>query len=170
MPLEWLSVGVKFVHVGAIALWSAGLVALPFIYRQRGGLKGAPLHRLHEFARFLYVGIVSPAAFVAVGSGTALVFIEGTYEAWFSAKLALVAVMTGIHIFSGLMVIRLFEPEGKYPLWRFALVMPFTLLVVCSILVMVLSKPELGLPDDFAAFFAPGALSQIVGGIIGDWK
>src|SRR5690606_20968502 len=57
MIVAWI----KFIHVAAIALWSGGLVALPFLYHQRKGLEGEELHRLHAFTRFFYVGLVSPA-------------------------------------------------------------------------------------------------------------
>lgn len=166
---DWLSVVVKAIHIGAIAFWSAGLIALPFMYRQRAGLEDRALYRLHAFTRRLYVGVVSPAAFLAIGSGTVLIFLQGTYEAWFSAKLALVALLAGIHIFSGLMVLKLFEPDGRYPAWRFAMVVPGTLLVISSILVLVLGKPTLTMPSEMAAFFAPGALSKMAGGLIGGW-
>ncbi|UXN74053.1 CopD family protein [Devosia sp. A8/3-2] len=167
---DWLSVVVKAIHIGAIAFWAAGLIALPFMYRQRVGLEGTPLHRLHAFTRRLYVGVVSPAAFLAIGSGTVLIFLRGTYRARFSAKLVLVAVLAGIHIFSGLMVLRLFEPEGRYPMWRFAIVVPATLLVVASIPVLVLGKPTLTMSGELAAFFEPGALSRMAGRLIGGLK
>src|SRR5690606_4924212 len=96
MIVTWL----KFVHVGSIALWSAGLIALPFLFRQRRGLDGEALQRLHAFTRFFYVNLVSPGAYVAVGSGTVLILMQGTYANWFSAKLLAVSAMTGIHIFS----------------------------------------------------------------------
>lgn len=158
MIAAWL----KFIHVATIALWSAGLIALPFLYRQRRGLEGEALHRLHAFTRFFYVALVSPAAFVAIGSGTVLIFLMGTYEAWFSAKLLAVAMMTGIHIFSGLMILRLFEPGQYYPAWRFALIVPLTLLVIASILFLVLGKPRLDWPDFLAELFTPGRLGEIV--------
>lgn len=151
----------KFLHVATIELWSAGLIALPFLYLQRKGLAGDALHRLHAFTRFFYVALVSPAAFVAIGSGTVLIFLMGTYEAWFSAKLLGVAVMTGIHIFSGLMILHLFEPGRFYPLWRFALVLPLTLLVIASILILVLGKPRLEWPALLADLFVPGRLGEI---------
>ncbi|SMQ85375.1 Uncharacterized membrane protein [Devosia lucknowensis] len=157
MIVTWL----KFIHVATIALWSAGLIALPFLYRQRGGLEGDALHKLHAFARFLYVVIMSPAAFVAIGSGTALIFMMGTYENWFSAKLLGVAVLTGIHIFSGLMVLKLFEPDRSYPLWRMLTVVPLTLLTISSILFLVLAKPRIEWPELLADFFAPGRLGEI---------
>lgn len=151
----------KFIHVASIALWSAGLIALPFLYRQRKGLEDEALFRLHAFTRFFYVAIVSPSAFVAVGSGTVLIFLMATYEAWFSAKLLAVSVMTGIHIFSGLMILRLFEPDRSYPLSRFLLVLPLTLLTVSSVLVLVLGKPRLEWPAFFSDFFVPGRLGEI---------
>ncbi len=151
----------KFIHVASITLWSSGLIALPFLYLQRKGLKDEALFRLHAFTRFFYVAIVSPAAFVAVGSGTVLIFLMATYEAWFSAKLLAVSVMTGIHIFSGLMILRLFEPDRAYPLARFLVVLPLTLLTVSTILILVLGKPRLEWPAFFADLFVPGRLGEI---------
>jgi putative membrane protein len=152
----------KFLHVASIALWSAGLIALPFLYLQRKGLKDDALYRLHAFARSLYVNIVSPAAFVAIGSGTVLIFLMATYDAWFSAKMLAVSLMTGVHIFSGLMILRLFEPGRSYPLWRFSIVVPLTLLTISTILVLVLGKPRLEWPEFFADLFVPGRLGELL--------
>lgn len=152
----------KFLHVATISLWSAGLLALPFIYRQRPGLEGDDLYRLHIFTRYFYVGFVSPAAFVAIGTGTAVIFLRETYVPWFSWKLLLVTVMTGIHLFSGLLILKLFEPQGRYPRWRFVTVTTLTLLVVTGILGLVLGKPVLGPVQPLEDFFEPGSLSQAV--------
>lgn len=164
------AVAIKFIHVGAIALWSGGLLALPFLYRQRAGLVDEPLHNLHAFTRALYVSWVSPAAFVAIGSGTMLIFIEATYELWFSVKLVIVSVLAGIHIFSGLQILRVFEPKGHYPGWRFTLVLPATLLTVVSILFVVLGKPNLSVPKELLALFEPGELQPLIGRLTGWWK
>jgi uncharacterized membrane protein len=150
----------KFLHAAAISLWSAGLLALPFIYRQRPGLSGDDLYRLHIFTRYFYVGFVSPAAFVGIGTGTALIFLRETFVAWFSLKLLLVVAMTGIHLFSGLLILRLFEPKGHYPRWRFVTVTMLTLLVVSGILGLVLAKPILGPLQPLEEFFEPGSLAQ----------
>ncbi len=152
----------KFLHMASVALWSAGLIALPFLYLQRKGLKAEALFRLHAFTRFFYVAIISPAAFLAVGSGTILIFLMATYEAWFSAKLLAVSVMTGIHIFSGLMILRLFEPDRAYPFARFLVVLPLTLLTISTVLVLVLGKPRLEWPSFFAELLVPGRLGEIV--------
>ena len=156
----------KFVHIIAIAGWSAGLLCLPFLYLQRRRLGGDALHRLHNFTRFFYVGLVSPAAFVAVASGTVLIFVQATFEPWFSVKLALVAAMVIIHVMSGLMILRLFEPGRTYPAWRFIAVSALTACVIGAILVIVLGKPEWFAAAWITAFFAPGALGQMLGGLI----
>jgi protoporphyrinogen IX oxidase len=65
----------KFIHLAAIAIWSGGLIALPFLFRQRAGIApGLELDRLHRMVRFVYVEMTSPAAFIAIGSGTVLIF------------------------------------------------------------------------------------------------
>ncbi|WP_297110718.1 CopD family protein [uncultured Devosia sp.] len=167
MSLALLVTWLKFIHVATIAGWSAGLIALPLLYRERRGLSGEALHKLHAFTRFFYVGLVSPAAFVAIASGTVLIFLQGTYENWFSAKLVGVSVMTGVHIFSGLMILRLFEPGGVYPLARFVIVLTLTFSAIAAILVLVLGKPDIAWPGILARFFAPGALSELFEQLIG---
>ena len=157
---------VKSLHIIAIALWSGGLICLPFLYLQRRRLTGDALHRLHNFTRFFYIALVSPAAFMAVGSGIALIFIQATFEAWFSVKLALVGVMVIIHVTSGALILRLFEPGQFYPFWRFAVISTLTLSIISAILVVVLGKPQWTTPGDIEAFFAPGALGEMLGDLI----
>lgn len=161
-----IAVLVKFVHVLAIAFWSAGLICLPFLYLQRYRLNGDALHRLHNFTRFFYVALVSPAAFVAVGSGIALIFLQTTVEAWFSVKLALVAAMVIIHVTSGALILRLFEPHQNYPFWRFAAVSTLTVSIIGLILFVVLGKPQWTTPGAIETLFAPGALGDLLGELI----
>ncbi|MDI6025200.1 CopD family protein [Corticibacterium sp. UT-5YL-CI-8] len=156
----------KFIHIPAIAIWSAGLLCLPFLYIQRRGLEDEALHRLHNFTRFIYVGVVSPAAFVAVACGIALIFLQATYQPWFSVKLALVGVMAIIHVMSGLMILRLFEPGQTYPYWRFVAVTVLTTLVIGAILLVVLGKPIWSVERHIAGIFSPGALGDMLGQLI----
>ena len=160
----------KFLHILAIAAWSGGLLCLPFLYAQRRRLGGDALFRLHNFTRFFYVALVSPAAFVAIASGTVLIFLQSTFEVWFSLKLALVGAMVMIHVLSGLVILRLFEPGQSYPGWRVVVVPAVTLCVIGGILVMVLGKPEFGRFGPLEDFFAPGALGHMLGGVIAWWK
>jgi len=161
-----IAVWLKMLHVAGITLWAAGLVVLPFLYIQRKRLVEHDLYRLHGFTRFFYVALLSPAAFVAIGSGTVLIFWQQTFAPWFSVKLLLVGLLMTIHIVSGLIILRLFEPEGKYRPWRMWTTLGLTLGVVSAILVLVLGKPDLGRDHGWEAFFAPGALGEMAQPII----
>ncbi|MGE0745556.1 MAG: CopD family protein [Rhodospirillales bacterium] len=152
----------KLAHIAAFAIWSACLICLPALFVQRAHVRGRrSLQGLQVLVRFVYVRILSPAAFAAIATGTALIFVRGTFEAWFSLKLAMVALMTVAHVLTGLVIIRLFEAGQIYPLWRFAAATGLTLCVVLAILIVVLAKPEL--PDLLpAAMGEPGALRRII--------
>jgi putative membrane protein len=100
----------KFIHLGTIAIWSGGLIVLPFLFWQRRDIKVGPeLDRLHRLTRFVYVGMTSPAAFVAIGSGTALIFLQTTFLEWFSLKMVLLGKP---HIDSNQFAQNLFTPGG----------------------------------------------------------
>jgi len=74
-----VTVFLKFAHLAAIAIWSGGLLVLPFLFWQRGTVADGPdLDRLHRITRFVYVGMTSPAAVIAIGSGTALIFLRSS--------------------------------------------------------------------------------------------
>lgn len=156
----------KILHLAAVAVWSAGLICLPGLYVQRAHVVSRDSkHRLQALARFLYVAVLSPAAFVAIGSGTALIFVRQSFEPWFSLKLALVGALATIHILTGLVIVRLFEAGNVYPFWRFVAVTAATLGVVTAILVVVLMKPAL--PDLYPQAMAePGALARLVADLI----
>ena len=158
-------VWMKFLHITAISVWCGSLICLPGLYVQRTHVANeASLHRLHGLVRFLYVAVTSPAAFVGIASGTALVFLRETYQPWFAAKLAFVGLLATIHALTGLVIIRLFDEGEVYPVWRFVAVTALTLLTVSVVLFLVLSKPDLPsvLP---AALAEPGALRRIIGGL-----
>ncbi len=156
----------KFLHIAAIAIWCAGLICLPGLYAQRAHAKeDERLYRLQGFVRFAYIGIISPAAFVSVASGTALVFVAEIFDVWFMVKLAFVGALVVIHVLTGLVIIRLFNDGEVYPAWRFVGVTIITVLVVIAILVIVLAKPRIVvdfLPD---LFFTPGALGEALSGL-----
>lgn len=160
----------KFVHVATISIWAAGLICLPFLFAQRKDVgNDEALHRLHAMVRFLYVAMLSPTAFIAIGSGTALIFLQQTYEAWFGAKMALVGLMVLIHVLSGLLILKLFDESPKYSRLRYVVVTGGTLVVVTGILFLVSAKPDIDVEAMAPDWLAPGALSQIAVALTG-WE
>jgi protoporphyrinogen IX oxidase len=153
-----LTLFLKFVHLAAIAVWSAGLIVLPFMFRQRRTLDlGWELDRLHRMTRFVYVEIASPAAFVAIGSGTALIFLQATFQEWFSTKMGLVAALAMLHVVAGLVLGRLFLADSFFGLSGAYIVL------VTAIIWIVLAKPHIDSSRFATALFRPGALGQFFG-------
>lgn len=152
---------VTSMHIAAIAVWTAGVVSLPSLYVQRAHAKTLDaLLRLQRIVRFSYVAIVSPAAFLAILTGTALVFMRQTFEPWFSIKLAFVGLLAVVHVLTGLVVIRLFREGEIYPVWRFVTATIVSGGIVIAILFVVLAKPaiDLALLDVLGE---PGGLARL---------
>ncbi|HEX2525434.1 MAG TPA: CopD family protein [Geminicoccus sp.] len=156
--ITWL----KFVHIVALSIWAAGLISLPGIFLQRTGLSnGEHLFRLHRFARFAYVIVICPAAFVAVGTGTALIFANQVYDPWMAAKLGAVGGMVLLHMYSGYLMVRLFQRRIHLPRWKAMLTLGGTLTAIGTILWLVLAKPSLAMDELPPWLTRPGGLQSL---------
>lgn len=149
-------------HLAAISIWAGGLVTIPFLLRQRRGLTGEPLHRLHGLVRTLYIRILSPAAFAAIATGTALIFLRSTLVEWFSVKLVVVGVLAALHVRAGLLVLRVFDPGERLSRGGAASLTAAMLVTVSAILVVVLWKPPIDATALAPDLFSPGALAEIL--------
>jgi protoporphyrinogen IX oxidase len=159
-----VTVLLKFVHLGAIAIWSAGLIILPFLFWQRRTFDlGGELNRLHRMTRFVYVGMASPAAFVAIGSGTALIFLQATFQEWFSIKMALVGAMSMLHVVAGLVLTQLFLAEGRFSRISYVALSTAYLVLITAIIYVALAKPHIDSNQFAVDLFKPGALRQFFG-------
>ena len=156
----------KFIHLATIAVWSGGLIILPFLFWQRRGIETGPgLERLHRLTRFVYVGMASPAAFLAIGSGTILIFLQTTFLEWFSLKMLLVAIMVMLHVMAGLILAHLFEPKGQFGRLSFIALTSAYLVLITAIILVVLAKPHIDSNQFATNLFAPGGLRQFLGEI-----
>lgn len=153
----------KFVHLASIALWSGGLLILPFLFWQRRGLDGLELDRLHRFVRFIFVGVASPSAFIAIGSGTALIFLQTTFLEWFSLKMVLVGMMAMLHVVAALIMAHLFDPGGTIRRGLCIALGLAYLTLITAIIWVVLAKPHIDLNTFAEHIFTPGALGQFFG-------
>jgi uncharacterized membrane protein len=158
----------KFVHIATIAVWAGGLIVLPYLFWQRRyHTVGPELDRLHRVTRFVYVAMTSPAAFVAIGSGTALIFLQSTFREWFTLKMLLVGAMVMLHVVAGLVAVRVFTPDGRFGSRSFAALTAAYLAVIVAILWVVLAKPVLDSSQFRPNLFEPGALAPLVRQIFG---
>ena len=151
----------KFIHLAAIAVWSGGLIVLPFLFWQRRTLQpGAELNRLHRIARLVYVDLTSPAAYIAIASGTGLIFLQATFAEWFSTKMVLVGLMAMLHVVAGLILVKLFLPNGRLGRTScVALSIAYTVLIT-AVVWIVLAKPDIDANQFASQLFEPGGLQR----------
>jgi len=150
----------KFVHIATIAVWSGGLIVLPYLFWQRRLFTAGPeLDRLHRITRFVYVAMTSPAAFVAIGTGTALIFLQGTFREWFTLKMVLVGAMAMLHVVAGLVAVRVFASDGRFGSRACVGLTSIYLVLIVAIIWVVLAKPTIDSTQFATELFQPGALA-----------
>ncbi|WP_439533994.1 CopD family protein [Polymorphobacter sp.] len=139
-------VALKTVHIAALIIWCAGLLALPLLLMaDHEGQSQSAYTRLRLTLQNAYVGVVTPAAIVAVAVGTALIFVAEVYVPWMFAKLVAVGFLVGLHGLTGHAIIAIGERPGEA---RLLLAIPrlvAALLLMIIILVLVLAKPVIPL-------------------------
>ncbi len=151
----------KAVHIVALCIWCAGLLVLPAIYFRRRHLRGPELHDLHRFARVVFINITSPAAFVTVIAGTALIFLRDVFTVWMAFKLVAVGALVIVHLRMGHVILSLYDPGGNFARWRQVAATITTLSAITAILFLVLAKPviEPGLAPEWVR---PGGLQSLL--------
>jgi protoporphyrinogen IX oxidase len=155
--IAWL----KVIHVSTLVIWCGGLLVLPGLFALRkGSIHDPATVRLQRFARALFIGIASPAAFVAIGSGTALIFARDVFSFWFALKLLAVGALVGFHVLAGFRIVGVFKPGGRYGALRAFAAQGGTLIVVTAILWLVLAKPQIELDILPDWFHEPGGLQS----------
>jgi putative membrane protein len=149
----------KFVHIAALAIWCAGLLALPMILaRARTPAREGDAARMRMYAHHAYNSCVSPAAVIATISGGALVYLRGLFQPWFFAKLCAIGLLVILHIYLGHCVAMLGEKGRTRAAMPVLLVVPTGLAVMTAILVLVLAKPVIG--PEIAPFWLRAPLDR----------
>ena len=92
----------KAIHIVALCVWSAGLLAMPLMLaRADPGAARDDQRWVRPSLHFTYTMIVTPAAVTAVIAGTWLIFLRGTFELWLYAKLFFVVFLVLGHVLIG---------------------------------------------------------------------
>ncbi|MFN4099306.1 MAG: CopD family protein [Pararhodobacter sp.] len=138
---------VKSLHIAGLSVWCAGLLILPLLlhlYGQREDLRTqAGFTEFRLLVHASYIKIVTPAALIAIASGTILIFLEGLTDAWLMAKLAVVAAMVLLHAWMGHLVVETAEGKGSYRMPEPLIALPLAIVLMTIVLVLVLAKPDL---------------------------
>lgn len=138
---------VKALHIAALVVWCAGLLALPLVLQTYG--RRADLSTQSGFSAFrllvhaTYTRIVTPAAIIAIVAGTVLIFLRGLTPDWLVAKLVAVVGMVLIHAWLGHLCVEASIGRGSYRMPPPLLAVPPALLFMGAVLFLVLAKPNL---------------------------
>lgn len=93
---------VKSAHIIFMVTWFAGLFYLPRLFVYHAMTSDAPgIERFKVMERKLYYGIMTPGAVLTIAFGLWLWLGYGITGGWLHAKVALVAVLIGYHLYCG---------------------------------------------------------------------
>lgn len=142
----------KALHVSMLLLWCGGLFALPLMLARHDPAIGqSDYSRIRKATHFTYTLCITPAAVIAIASGTLLIFLREVFVTWMFAKLVTVALLVGFHVWVGYAVVAVAEKQGRpHSPRRVGLALVLLVGLILAILTLVLAKPELGevpLPD-----------------------
>jgi len=103
--MEALGIWLKSIHIAALVFWCACLLYLPGLFAAHAQpLRRRDFHRLRAQTRMTYVGVASPAAVVAIVSGSALIYLRDVSGGWLPLKLTVVSAMVVLHLVDGWLV------------------------------------------------------------------
>lgn len=137
--MPWL----KLLHIAALVTWCGALLYLPALLlhalqlrKDTGFAQGTP-----PMPRFFYNSIATPAALVAIASGTLLFLLHGLLGGWLILKLGAVVLMVAAHGCFGWLILRLEMGifKGVKVASLCALILALT--GILGVLGFVLSKP-----------------------------
>lgn len=137
-----LYIWIKLVHISAIMVWSAGLLYLPGLFAEHVRAAGQEdFQRVRYMTRLVFVGVASPAAVIAVVSGTILIPFVASLGGWLILKLILVSGMVLLHVYYGRLMGLLFtRPRLRGPWSHLLLICPAVMLIL-GVVYLVTGKP-----------------------------
>ena len=128
-------------HIAALAVWSAALFYLPGLLAAHPRREGDAFARLRWMSRLAYLGIASPAAILAIVSGSLLIVAADSHGGWLVLKLAVVALMVLFHIYCGSLVAEMRQHPVRRSAAALASLVLIPALLVPATLYLVLAKP-----------------------------
>ncbi|WFS16468.1 CopD family protein [Pseudomonas sp. 905_Psudmo1] len=130
----------KLLHFMALICWCGVLLYLPAMIGTRSS--DELFYRDHaHLTRTVFNLIATPAALLAIGSGTALFLRESIFDPWLIVKLTTVAGMVLCHALCGVLILRI-ERAAEPALRRDCLLIALLLsALIGATLWLVLAKP-----------------------------
>ncbi|MEQ6327641.1 CopD family protein [Pseudomonas chengduensis] len=132
----------KLLHFMALIGWCGALLYLPAMIAAGTRSSDEMFYRDHaHLTRTVFNLIATPAALLAIGSGTALFLRESIFDPWLILKLTTVAGMVLCHALCGVLILRI-ERAAEPALRRDCLLIALLLsALIGATLWLVLAKP-----------------------------
>ncbi|ARO87299.1 putative membrane protein [Nitrosospira sp. Nsp5] len=131
---------IKSLHIIFMVTWFAGLFYLPrlFVYHAMSD-DASGIERFKVMERKLYYGIMTPGAVLTILFGLWLWLGYGISGGWLHAKLALVIVLIGYHLYCGRLLADFKYDRNRHShvYYRWFNEIPVVILIVVVILVVV---------------------------------
>jgi putative membrane protein len=133
---------VKAFHIVFVVTWFAGLFYLPRLFVYHATTEDAAGNaRFKVMERKLYYGIMAPSAVLSIALGLWLWLAYGFGGGWLHAKLALVLVLVGYHLWCGRLMAAFRHDRNRHShvFYRWFNELPVVLLI--AIVLLVVLKP-----------------------------
>ena len=133
---------VKSLHIIFMVTWFAGLFYLPrlFVYHAMSDDR-ASVERFKIMERKLFFGIMTPGAVLTVASGLWLWLGWGFYGGWLHAKLLLVLVLIGYHVWCGKLLFDFRHGANRHSHVWYRWFNEFPVLILFAVVFLVVMKP-----------------------------
>jgi putative membrane protein len=133
---------VKALHIVFMVTWFAGLFYLPrlFVYHAQS-TDTVSVERFKVMERKLYYGIMAPGAVLTIASGLWLWLGWGFSGGWLHAKLALVAVLVGYHLWCGKLLADFRNDRNARGHVWFRWFNEFPVVILFAVVILVVVKP-----------------------------
>lgn len=103
-------------HIITLIFWCASLLYLPALIagiHSRSIAIHEPRNKYGSVARFVFTTIATPAALLAIMSGTVVFLLNRTVEVWLIGKLTLVTLLAVSHTLAGLLLLHTQDRSQK---------------------------------------------------------
>ncbi|MEO8163883.1 MAG: protoporphyrinogen oxidase HemJ [Betaproteobacteria bacterium] len=129
---------IKSFHIIFMVTWFAGLFYLPRLFVYHALAEDAvSRERFKVMERKLFYGIMTPGGLLTIASGLGLWLGYGFHGGWLHAKLALVVVLIGYHVYCGKLLIDFKRDRNRHGhvFYRWLNELPVLMLIAIVLLV-----------------------------------
>ncbi len=137
-----LTLALVSLHVVFLLLWGGTLVYFPMMVVEEARTADArEARRLMLMQRWIYAKVMTPAALLAVATGTALVIDRGFAGGWFPVKLVLVMFMAFFHMYCGTLLVAASRHGATGPLLFYRALPLLPAALIAAVFLLVTGKP-----------------------------